>query len=337
MKSELIQAKTIWQEQVEALQRQLQEIRPRLIEAEANLAERLAAISAFEFKLRSRLEPLLKRVEKLDEEIRRLRSEIRRLQREEGPQFDGDEADEWLKNWQMDAEHGAAASGDYRYRERPLTPEKPTPRLSEDQSAELKRLYRRLARRFHPDLAPNEADRTYRTDMMMRINAAYAANDLERLQTLELEPDSISGTYHYSDQELVDALRRELESCQRRLRELEQELSRLERHESSRRMQQAEKLTAVGRDYFAEMWQDLQKQMARKRAERDNLESERESQRDRTVELLAMDDLADTIYDLGLEQALLDEDPTLAFEEWVYRGRNPLDWGEEDPYGDDYD
>ena len=121
MKSELIQAKTIWQEQVEALQRQLQEIRPRLIEAEANLAERLAAISAFEFKLRSRLEPLLKRVEKLDEEIRRLRSEIRRLQREEGPQFDGDEADEWLKNWRLDAEHGAAASGEYRYRERPLT------------------------------------------------------------------------------------------------------------------------------------------------------------------------------------------------------------------------
>lgn len=333
--SELIQAKTIWQEQVEALQRQLQEIRPRLIEAEAQLAERLAAISAFEFQLRSRLEPLLKRVEKLDEEIRRLRREIRQMQ-EEGPQFDLDEGDEWLKTWRLDADYGAAAEG-YRYRERPLAPEKPTPRLTEDDSAELKRLYRRLARRFHPDLTASPDDRAYRTDMMMRINAAYANSDLERLLALALEPDSISGSYSYSDQELVDALRRELESCQRRLREIGQEMAKLERHESSRRMQQAEKRAAAGGDYFAEMWQELQRRLAQKRAERDNLESERESERDQVQELLAADDLAATIYDLGLEQALLDEDPTLAFERWVYRGRNPLDWGDGDPFDDSYD
>lgn len=333
--SELIQAKTVWQEQVEELQRQLQEIRPRLIEAEAQLAERLAAISAFEFKLRSRLEPLLKRVEKLDEEIRRLRREIRQLQ-EEGPQFEVDEGDEWLQKWRLGADHGAAAEG-YRYRERPLTPEQPAPRLNEDDSAELKRLYRRLARRFHPDLTADADDRAYRTDMMMRINAAYATNDLARLQALALEPDSVSGSYSYSDQELVDALRRELESCQRRLREIGQELEKLARHESSRRMQQAERREAAGGDYFAEMWQELQKRLAQKRAERDNLESERESQREQVDELLAADDLADTIYDLGLEQALLDEDPTLAFEQWVYRGRNPLDWGDEDPFDDSYD
>jgi chromosome segregation ATPase len=331
---ELIQARTIWQEQVEEIQRQLQEVRPLLIEAEANLAERLAAIHAFEFKLRSRLEPLLKRVEKLDEEIRRLRADLRRLQ-EEGPQFEADEADEWLKKWRLDAEHGAAAAGGYRYRERPFASEQPAPQLSEDAGAELKQLYRQLARRFHPDLVLYADDRAYRTDMMMRINAAYAAGDLARLQKLALEPDSVSGEYYYTDQELVAALRRELESCQRRLLEIQQELGRLERHESSRRMQQADKLAAMGRDYFAEMWRDLQKQMAEKRAERDNLESEREEQRDHVDELLALDDLADTIYDLGLEQALLGEDATVVFEEWTYRGRNPLDWGNDDD--DSYD
>lgn len=326
--NQLIQAKTIWQEQVEALQRQLSELRPRLIEAEAQLAEQLAAISAFEFKLRSRLEPLMDRLEKLRAEITRLRRELRRLQ-DEGPKMESDEADEWLKDWRYDPEHEAAASGEYKYREH--TPrEAPPKELGKDEKATLKQLYRRLARRFHPDLGLDEADRAYRTQMMMRINAAYAARDLAQLQSLALEPDSVTGAYSYSDQELVDALRREVASCQRRLREIMRERLQLDSSESGRLLERANRLEKTGRDFYAEMAAEIHEQIDQKRVTRDVLEEQVAKAKETADEEVELEDFADAVYNLGLEQGFVDEDPTAAFEDWAYSGRNPLDWQNDD-------
>ena len=97
----------------------------------------------------------------------------------------------------------------------------------------LKQLYRRLARRFHPDLVLDETDRAYRTDMMMAINAAYAAGDLDALERLANEPDTISYEPR-SPEELIAALQREVDHCRRRLAEISTEMTTLERHDSSR-------------------------------------------------------------------------------------------------------
>ena len=56
-------------------------------------------------------------------------------------------------------------------------------------SESLQKLYRAAAKRFHPDLAEDDADRVWRTQMMQQANAAYAAGDCERLRNL-LERDS---------------------------------------------------------------------------------------------------------------------------------------------------
>jgi len=48
----------------------------------------------------------------------------------------------------------------------------------------LKKLYRELARRFHPDLGADQAERDRRTAIMSQINAAYAAGDADALQAL---------------------------------------------------------------------------------------------------------------------------------------------------------
>ena len=45
-------------------------------------------------------------------------------------------------------------------------------------------LYRRLARRYHPDLARNDADRAQSNDQMKEINQAYTAGDLRTLMRL---------------------------------------------------------------------------------------------------------------------------------------------------------
>ena len=51
-------------------------------------------------------------------------------------------------------------------------------------SESLSRLYRDAAKLFHPDLAEDDADREWRTQMMQKVNAAYAAADCATLSAL---------------------------------------------------------------------------------------------------------------------------------------------------------
>src|SRR6266545_2479891 len=48
----------------------------------------------------------------------------------------------------------------------------------------LKRLYRRLARLLHPDLAQGDGERARLGDLMSRVNAAYAKGDLTALEVM---------------------------------------------------------------------------------------------------------------------------------------------------------
>jgi hypothetical protein len=64
-------------------------------------------------------------------------------------------------------------------------------------SENLKQLYRDLAKKVHPDLAPDEQAREKRKRFMQEVNRAYAEGDEERLRSLlnewESSPDSVSG------------------------------------------------------------------------------------------------------------------------------------------------
>ena len=55
---------------------------------------------------------------------------------------------------------------------------------TEQQAPDIKVLYRKLARRYHPDLARNDADRAQSNDQMKEINRAYSAGDLATLMRL---------------------------------------------------------------------------------------------------------------------------------------------------------
>ena len=54
--------------------------------------------------------------------------------------------------------------------------------------AELKSLYRELAKRFHPDLAAGDAERETRGARMAEVNDAYARGDLEALRRVAGAP-----------------------------------------------------------------------------------------------------------------------------------------------------
>ena len=300
MDSDVIQTGPNWRERVLELEATLAALRPQLIDAETQLADRLAAIGAFEYRLRARLESLSHRLDALQEEIDDLRDALRRYQNALDWDEDMPAAARAERGWRFSGEE-AASSGKYRYHK---TAETPRPALAAEQQAALKQLYRQLARRFHPDLALEEADRAYRTDLMMDINAAYAAGDMAALERLADEPDNAPRAPH-TDQELAAALQREIDHCRRRLSEIAAELATLESHDSARMMRRAERAAAEGRDLLAEFAADLRRRINEKLVERDVLETQLEEMEQEGVELSA-DDLADIVYNLGLEQAVGD-------------------------------
>jgi predicted nucleic acid-binding Zn-ribbon protein len=320
-------AKTSLHEQIEQINGLLASLRPRLVEAEAELSERLAAISAFEFKLRSRIARLTDKLDRLDAEIQELKRKMR-----------------WLgEGWQTDPENEAAAwasgksaseTGDYRYRE---APKEPRQDLAEEEKVSLKQLYRQLARRFHPDMAVDEADREYRTQMMWAINAAYAAGDLEKLEQLLLEPDAPHTIAIQSDEEQLDLLVRELTRVQHRLQEIEDELSRLDKHKSAVMMQRQEEIGRKGRDWFAEVEAQLREDIARRQIERDVLETQLANMEEDEFEDTAVSnaDFADIILDSTLDDPSFEAEISAEFDRYIHR-RSSKNYFEDD-FEDDYD
>ena len=155
MNSELTQTGENHRERIAALQALLDELRPQLVEAEAQMEELMAAISTFEYRVRARLESLSHRLDGLQADIDDLRRRLRQYQADwleaEAPLPDAEQLDENLR-----FDESAASAGSYRYRTAADTP-RPAPEGK--RLISLKQLYRGLARRFHPDLALDEADR----------------------------------------------------------------------------------------------------------------------------------------------------------------------------------
>ncbi len=289
----LTRVDTDWRELVEQLKKRLETLRPRLVDLEAELAEQLAAINAFEFELRTKVGHLTHKLDELETEVKKLQDKLRWL------------GDDWLNSemyefgdWSMGER--ASADGDYRYRnQKTATVEQQA--LDGEETAVIKTLYRQLARRFHPDMGIDANDRVYRTQMMMAINAAYAAGDVEKLQELMDKPDAAQRIdFAQNDQLLAEALRRELNRLHDRRREINKELARLAEHPSSKMLRGAKILAGEGKDYFARLMKQLHEKIARRQVERDILQTQIE-QMDAELSDFSSDEFAEAVWDATLD------------------------------------
>jgi chromosome segregation ATPase len=251
-------------EQLTRLRAELAEAHTNLIEAEAELADRLAEVNAFEFEFEARAGHLIDALEKLEEEIQWYTERIQTIRSKQiFGQAHTPVDQQYRRAWQAPPTSA------------PTPPPKPLDPASE---AEIKRLYRQLARRFHPDLAVDEADRARRTEKMTAINDAYAARSLVELVALAETAEAIIDTGHarpgQTEAQLVQALQAELTRCQRRLREIEKELRNLRYRPSVELSIEVKLARGQGRDLLAEIAADYEQKVARKTAERDMLKAQ---------------------------------------------------------------
>jgi hypothetical protein len=130
-------------------------------------------------------------------------------------------------------------------------------------SPELKRLYRDVAKRIHPDLTSDRKDRAKRQQLMAEANQAYEKGDEARLAKILTEydcsPEVVEG--EGAGAELVRAIRR-VSQARSRLAEIEAELDDLVRSDLYQLKSRVEEAEKSGHDVFAEMAEKVEEQIA---------------------------------------------------------------------------
>ncbi|WP_420627677.1 DnaJ domain-containing protein [Candidatus Leptofilum sp.] len=253
-------------EKVKRLRQELDEVRRELAEAEAELNSQLEDVQAFEFRFEAHVGQLLDQLATLESEVDSYLTRIKLMRHQQSfansdAAFDPVE-EQFRQTWQQSSETAVS---------------KPPPPPPAATQAQLKKMYRQLARQFHPDLALDEADRQYRTDKMAAINDAYQAQSMVELMALaeELEAhQSQRQTEQPPDKEMAQALQEEIERCRRRLRSLDNELQNLPNRSMVDLALKVKLAQREGRDLLAEMAEELERKIARKTAERDMLRTQ---------------------------------------------------------------
>jgi hypothetical protein len=122
----------------------------------------------------------------------------------------------------------------------------------EPEEVVLKRLFRRLARVLHPDLARDDAERARLGDLMAKVNAAYADGDRTALELMAEKLGAGEPLSDLSEAERLAHLEKRAARLERIAASLRREKSRLEGSHTFRLHQEARRRGEAGRDYFEE-------------------------------------------------------------------------------------
>ena len=198
-------------------------------------------------------------------ELDRLRARLASLRAATAP----DDTDAQREAERLSAEAAQSARESERFRrardEDGQTTEAPAFRPSQD----LKRLFRQLAQKIHPDRAQDEADRAWRTQLMSEANRAYRAADAQALSEVaalwdEGPPRDLAhvGTAPTSGTPPKNALMGQIERMRQRFRTIETELNRLFGSRLYELFAAARQALRQGRDLLREMADSLDAQIS---------------------------------------------------------------------------
>jgi hypothetical protein len=140
--------------------------------------------------------------------------------------------------------------------------------------AQIKRLYRELCRRFHPDLTQDPAERAWRTEIMALVNEAYQARDLAELEALAVRDPHFPWGKASTPEQRLAALSEELAQLRQRLRQVKGEIRELIDGPAMRMSVEVKLAKRKGRDLLAELAADVERDLARRRAELEFMEAQ---------------------------------------------------------------
>ncbi|MCA9920092.1 MAG: J domain-containing protein [Anaerolineales bacterium] len=241
------------QEQVAA---ELDEARQQLVDAEAKLAQEQAAVNAFRMQCRLKLGDLIEETLALRAERESCLTQLKLHQQD--AELPSDTPDPFAPEEET-AVHEAVEFDEI------ALPELATPQQEKEAA---KRLYRELARRFHPDLAAGSAERAYMTAIMSAVNVAYEQQDMAALHNLAGELDGTAVAELAAIQNLqIRQQREQLLKIQRRQRKVQQQYRALRQDNVAKLWRKAQHLEAEGKSWWEAVKRDLQRIIQRTRVD----------------------------------------------------------------------
>ncbi|MCP5094748.1 MAG: J domain-containing protein [Chloroflexi bacterium] len=254
-------------EKTERLQVEFENAKAALFAAEAELAEEQAAVNAFRMHCRLTIGNWVETLLELRTEKQTVLTKLHLLQQEQG--IDADEP--------VDGEAGGAGNGRFQHDDE-IDPYS----LADDYAANVndrraeKRLYRELARRFHPDLSINSMERAHRTSIMAAINVAYENRDVQILRDLagELDPATVIDV-KMGETAVIHTLQKKIASCRRRQRKVVQQLNALRRENTAKLWRQAQQISPnSAENWWQDVAQSLQREIDRLRVDIVDIQSQ---------------------------------------------------------------
>jgi CII-binding regulator of phage lambda lysogenization HflD len=130
-------------------------------------------------------------------------------------------------------------------------------------SDNLKRLYREVAKRIHPDLAEDDFECSKRQELMVKANRAYEAGDEETLGAIlnewEDSPESVKGKGTVA---VLIRIIRKMAQVEDRLKVIESEIRRLKKSELYQLKRKVEAAEKEGNELLAEMTAAVEAQIS---------------------------------------------------------------------------
>jgi hypothetical protein len=131
-------------------------------------------------------------------------------------------------------------------------------------SDSLKKLYREIAKKIHPDLATDPKERSRRQKLMAEVNHAYEIGDVAKLKAILVEwqasAESVGEQRAAVSVELIRAIGK-IARVQERLKAIEEQIESLAQTELNQLKMQISSAKQAGRNLFAEMAGELDRQI----------------------------------------------------------------------------
>lgn len=241
----------------------------RIAELELTLESLRLELGRFEVEYHARVGRLYVELDKLELQIDEYRARIRMI-REKG--LSASDIDELL-NVEFGERRAKASFYEHQtneFREEHERQTSKTP-LSDEEEGELKALYRKLAKIYHPDLAGSEEERAEHQKIMAEINNAYAEKNLERLRALERAAKEKEARKDETISEKLVRLIRQSYDLDEIVENLLKELREVKEGPTFKLKEGVEKGAAEGRDVLGEIEEGLQGKVEDRGAELNSL------------------------------------------------------------------
>jgi uncharacterized small protein (DUF1192 family) len=238
------------------LQLDINERQDRIAQLEFELSDTNADLGRFEQEYQERVGMLEQQVQNLEADLEQARFRAARKaqwgERADSPDLHVDVLEQFRRTWTP--------------RDKPPEPPPEQP-ITDQMKAELKTLFRALAKRFHPDLVTDPEAKRWRQKIMAQVNEAYAAQDVRALRALGEKQDRPEAPVQKTREQILVDMQAEVRRLDGVIRNLERTLQELINSHTVQLMLEVTIAARQGRDLLSEMAASLRTRIAQLKSE----------------------------------------------------------------------